>query len=114
MQKEWFTPQELAEIEGVTTYTINKRAKKENWTRRKRKGVQGRAHEFHIQHLTPEQQKKLSLRENPGAWITEPQDPQTIWASTWQILSEQEKQSVTSFIMRYGAQKLLEMIKNRA
>lgn len=114
MERKWFTPQELAEIEGVTSHAINRRAKQENWKRQKRKGVQGKAHEFHIQHLTPEQRKKLLLKEHPAAWIADPQDPQSLWAATWQNLSEQEKQLLAMFIIRHGAQRLIHLIKENS
>lgn len=53
MQKEWLTAKELVGLKGLpmTTQGINAMARRENWLCRKRRGIQGKALEYHINSL---------------------------------------------------------------
>lgn len=53
MYKEWLTAKELLGLQGLpmTTQGINAMARRENWVSRKRRGIQGKALEYHISSL---------------------------------------------------------------
>ncbi len=61
MEKEWFLTSELVGVHGLPSSTqgINKRARAEEWIKRKPEGVQGRAFEYHIDSLPKEAQQAL-------------------------------------------------------
>lgn len=53
MNKEWFTAQELTEVEGMPSspFSIRRKAQKESWTSRKRET--GKGFEYHISSFEP-------------------------------------------------------------
>ncbi|EEA1389393.1 hypothetical protein HP593_004800 [Salmonella enterica] len=59
--KEWYTASELKGLPGLAgdKSSINRRANKEDWMRRQKKGTRGVAFEFHISSLPSETQKAL-------------------------------------------------------
>lgn len=60
-QKEWFTAAELAGLPGLARdkSSVNRKANKEDWVRRQRKGIKGVAFEFHISSLPLETRTAL-------------------------------------------------------
>ncbi|MGQ6204003.1 DNA-binding protein [Serratia marcescens] len=60
---EWFSASELAGLPGLPgdKSSVNRKANKEDWKRRQRKGVKGVAFEFHITSLPPETQEALGV-----------------------------------------------------
>ncbi|EGU39860.1 helix-turn-helix domain-containing protein [Vibrio scophthalmi] len=61
MKKEWYQTSELIDIFGLpsTTQGVNRKARAENWLKRKPEGVQGRAFEYHISSLPKQVQETL-------------------------------------------------------
>ncbi|WP_208950755.1 DNA-binding protein [Rahnella sp. ChDrAdgB13] len=59
--KKWYTANELAGLPGLPgdKSSVNRRANKEGWERRQKKGTRGIAFEFHISSLPPETQAAL-------------------------------------------------------
>lgn len=53
MKKEWFAAKELAGLDGLPSSPqgVNLMAKREGWEQRRRRGVQGKAVEYHIESL---------------------------------------------------------------
>ncbi|WP_196906732.1 DNA-binding protein [Candidatus Symbiopectobacterium sp. 'North America'] len=60
---EWFSAGELAGLPGLPgdKSSVNRKANKEDWKRRQRKGVKGVAFEFHISSLPTETQEALGI-----------------------------------------------------
>lgn len=63
MEKEWFQTSELIDVYGLpsTPQGINKKARAEDWLKRKPEGVQGRAFEYHIDSFPEEVQRALRM-----------------------------------------------------
>lgn len=61
---EWFTSNELTGLPGLpqTVQGVIQKAKRSNWVRRLKTGVQGKVHEYHIDCLPAEVQKVLRDR----------------------------------------------------
>lgn len=64
---EWFSAHELAGLPGLPgeKSSVNRKANKEGWKRRQRKGVKGVAFEFHITSLPTETQEALGVDDSP-------------------------------------------------
>ncbi|MBM2913723.1 transposase [Escherichia coli] len=63
-EPEWFTLNELTGLQGLpkTVQGITQKAKRANWTRRRKSGVQGKIYEYHISSLPKDVQKVLRQR----------------------------------------------------
>ncbi|MBB8074752.1 hypothetical protein HEL19_009900, partial [Escherichia coli] len=63
-EPEWFTLNELTGLQGLpkTVQGITQKAKRANWTRRRKSGVQGKIYEYHISSLPKDVQKVLRKR----------------------------------------------------
>lgn len=85
MKKEWFAAKELAGLEGLPSSPqgINLMAKREGWEQRRRRGVQGKAVEYHIGSLPITILNSLQLREEPAQYATTRQDPLTLWVEAY-------------------------------
>ncbi|QCR35407.1 hypothetical protein C1N62_04555 [Nissabacter sp. SGAir0207] len=103
MADEWITPKELAQKTGYTEQSINQRAAKENWVKRRRPGVQGgRAHEFLLASVAPFLAQARSAQEEPATYLTHSNQPRDIWAAAFARLNRREKHLITQFILREG------------
>ncbi|AIK14233.1 DNA-binding protein [Pectobacterium atrosepticum] len=60
---EWFSASELAGLPGLPgdKSSVNRKANKEEWRKRQKKGVKGVAFEFHISSLPMETQEALGV-----------------------------------------------------
>ncbi|MDX3950714.1 DNA-binding protein [Pasteurella multocida] len=65
MIREWFEIKELLGVGGLATTVqgITKKAKKENWRRRRVTGVKGNVFEYYVKDMPLEVQKALGLYE---------------------------------------------------
>lgn len=81
MKKEWFTAKELTSVAGLPSSPqgINLMARREGWLSRRRKGVQGKALEYHIDSLPNSTRNLLILKEDSAIYDVERQDPLTVW-----------------------------------
>lgn len=110
--KEWFSPKELLSIAGMpsTTQGINRKARSENWTSRKRSGVRGKAIEYHISSLSIEVKKALYLEEESATYVVSPINPLQLWMTAFEQLSAEEQTIVSSWIMRNGIKDFVSFI----
>ncbi|QIQ22500.1 putative DNA-binding transcriptional regulator [Zophobihabitans entericus] len=111
MKKEWFTSKELIAVDGLpsTTQGINKRARAENWKRRKRTGVQGRGVEYHMSSFPEFIQNSLRLKEDPAIYSPHVK-PLDVWVSVYQELTEAEQDLIFKWVLRYGIRELINLI----
>ncbi|OMQ21401.1 DNA-binding protein [Serratia oryzae] len=112
MKNEWFAAKELTGIAGLPSSTqgINLMARREGWVSRRRKGVQGKALEYHVDSLPTSVKKLLILREEPAVYEVERQDPLAVWIEYYYHLSDSERAQVMAFLMREGVGSLLTWI----
>ncbi|TFZ49928.1 putative DNA-binding transcriptional regulator [Serratia proteamaculans] len=112
MKNEWFAARELTGIAGLPSSPqgINLMARREGWISRRRKGVQGKAVEYHINSLPIGARSLLVLQEDPAEYQVERQDPLAVWVEYYYHLSESEREKVLSFLMREGIDSLLALI----
>jgi hypothetical protein len=112
MKKEWFAAKELAGLEGLPSSPqgINLMAKREGWEQRRRRGVQGKAVEYHIESLPAMILGSLQLREEPAQYATRRQDPLAVWIEAYYRFTEDEREQILSFIFREGAKSLIERL----
>lgn len=85
-------------------------ARREGWISRRRKGVQGKAVEYHINSLPIGARSLLILQEDPAEYQVERQDPLAVWVEYYYHLNESEREKVLSFLMREGIDSLLARI----
>lgn len=73
--KEWFSANELIEIDGLpnSPQGINKKARTQNWKKRNRDGVQGGAVEYHYSSFPEDVQRALGFSSSPPSTHTTPQ-----------------------------------------
>lgn len=109
MKKEWFASKELVGIAGlpVSPQGINLRARREGWPFRQRKGVQGRALEYHISSLPASVVEALAMLETPERYTVSRQEPMGVWIEAYHQLTEREREQVVRFIMQEGVGGLL-------
>lgn len=113
MNKEWFSTNELAGIEGLpsTKQGVNQKARREQWVTRKRNGIQGKALEYHIDSLPMKSQDFLKAYENNVAYEVTNKDSQfSIWVAAYHQLTREEKDKLTMLIVRYGVTHLLKLV----
>jgi hypothetical protein len=111
MKQEWFSAKELIGLKGLPTSTqgIHGMARRQSWVRRRRRGVQGRAVEYHIDSLPSKEHAMRQLQEPTTSYTYQPaHDPLAVWIESYKQLHEHERQLIISFIVREG---LTEMIK---
>lgn len=60
----WFSAGDLIDLSGMPTTPqgVNKKARAENWLKRKKEGTKGGGVEYHFDNLPPEAQQELRLR----------------------------------------------------
>jgi hypothetical protein len=115
MKNEWFAAKELIGIAGLPSSTqgINLMARRENWLSRRRKGVQGKALEYHFDSLPTGVKNLLVLREEPAIYEVGRQDPLAVWVEYYYHLSDSERGKVMAFLMREGVDSLLTWIAEK-
>lgn len=113
MKKMWFTAKELAGLEGLPTSPqgINLMARREGWKNRRKRGVQGKAVEYHLESLPGEIQSQLSLSEPSVGYQSQRMDASQIWMEAYYQLTEVERDKVVKYILRYGLSSLLARIE---
>ena len=112
MKKEWFAAKELTGIAGLpaSPQGINLMARRDGWISRRRKGVQGKALEYHIDSLPSGTRNLLILKEEPATYDSERKDPLAVWIEYYYHLTETEREKVLAFLMREGIGSLLARI----
>ncbi|HID3655010.1 TPA: DNA-binding protein [Serratia marcescens] len=112
MKNEWFAAKELTGIAGLPSSPqgINLMARREGWNSRRRKGVQGKALEYHIDSLPSGVRNLLVLKEDGAAYDVERQDPLAVWIEYYYHLTESEREKMVAFLMREGIGGLLARI----
>lgn len=113
--KEWFSPKELTDIEGMpsTTQGINRKARVENWIARKRMGVRGKALEYHIGSLPSKIKEVLIVKEEMASYVVAPIEPLQLWITAFEQLSKDEQAIVASWLMRNGIKDFIAFIDKR-
>lgn len=112
MKNEWFAAKELTGIAGLPSSPqgINLMARREGWISRRRKGVQGKALEYHIDSLPSNVRNLLVLKEDGAVYDVERQDPLAVWIEYYYHLTESEREKMVAFLMREGIGGLLARI----
>ncbi|EKT61151.1 DNA-binding protein [Providencia burhodogranariea] len=115
MHKEWLTAKELAGLQGLpmTTQGINAMARRENWVCRKRRGIQGKALEYHINSLPEGLFESFSVYEISAPYQAKQNDNSLIWQEIYNQLSSEERDLILAFIMREGVIALVSLINNK-
>ncbi|HID5219103.1 TPA: DNA-binding protein [Providencia stuartii] len=115
MQKEWLTAKELVGLKGLpmTTQGINAMARRENWLCRKRRGIQGKALEYHINSLPEGLFEPLSVYEAPALYQAKHHGNAFIWQEVYHQLSPEERNLILTFIMREGVIALVDLINKK-
>ncbi|OCG28192.1 hypothetical protein A9G11_11845 [Gilliamella sp. wkB108] len=110
--KEWFSSKELLSIAGMpsTTQGVNRKARVENWSSRKRNGVRGKALEYHIDSLPVEVKKALYLEEESATYVVSPIEPLQLWMTAFEQLTTEEQSIVASWLMRNGIKDFITFI----
>ncbi|MDF7671203.1 DNA-binding protein [Orbaceae bacterium ESL0721] len=110
--KEWFSPKELTDIEGLpsTTQGVNRKARVEHWTARKRMGVRGKALEYHIGSLPKNVKDILIVKEEAASYVVSPIEPLQLWITAFEQLTKEEQATVTSWLMRNGIKDFMVFI----
>ena len=119
MKKAWFSTKELLGVAGLPTTRqgLTGRARRENWDRQQRTGVQGRGLEYALSSLPLEVQRALTQREmreetaspyraSVKAPVTEA-DPLAAWMAIYQQFLPEERDNVISLVMREGIEKFM-------
>lgn len=116
MAKIWYSSKELVSIEGLpsTIQGVNRKARMECWKSRKRTGVQGKAIEYHIDSLPDVVKLNLThAREYPAPYNMSLAEPIQLWISAFSLLNHDEKELVTTWLMRNGIKELIKFVQQQ-
>ncbi|CNE78902.1 DNA-binding protein [Yersinia nurmii] len=115
MKKQWFSARELAGIAGLPSSPqgINQMARREGWELRRRRGVQGKAIEYHVDSFPGQVLDMIRMREEPAEYIVARQDPLQVWIEAYYQLTEEERDQIIAFIFREGVGTLMARLVNR-
>ncbi|MTC55836.1 MULTISPECIES: DNA-binding protein [Providencia] len=115
MNKEWLTAKELVGIQGLpmSTQGINAMARRENWLSRKRRGIQGKALEYHISSIPSDIAEHVFMYEAPVVYQAKHEEQSHIWQAAYNQLSDDERVKVLAFIVREGALALVSLIDKK-
>ncbi|WP_085247376.1 DNA-binding protein [Gilliamella mensalis] len=113
--KEWFSSKELSSIAGMpsTIQGVNRKARVENWTARKRVGVRGKALEYHIGSLPPNVKRALYSEEESASYVVSPIEPLQLWMTAFEQLTTDEQSIVASWLMRNGIKDFITFINKQ-
>ncbi|MBJ2067346.1 DNA-binding protein [Serratia odorifera] len=116
MKNEWFAAKELIGIAGLPSSPqgINQMARREGWVSRRRKGVQGKAVEYHIDSLPLSARNLLILQEEPASYQVERNDSLVVLIECFRRMTESERERLLTFLMREGIGSLLARISDEA
>ncbi|WP_275076386.1 DNA-binding protein [Providencia rettgeri] len=116
MYKEWLTAKELVGLQGLpmTTQGINAMARRENWICRKRKGIQGKALEYHINSIPIDIFEGQFVSEASANYQVKRNDNSFIWQEAYNQLSNDEREVILAFIIREGALALIDLINKKS
>ncbi len=109
MKKEWFSAKELVGVAGLPSSTqgVNLMARRDGWEQRRRRGVQGKALEYHVTSLPDVVLNALSLKEDSAKYVANRQDPLGVWIEAYYQLTEIERSKVIAFILREGITSMM-------
>jgi len=113
MKQEWFAAKELIGVAGLpgSTQGIHGMARRQEWIKRRRRGVQGRAVEYHIDSLPIKTVSTLLMQEQSAEYVySSHQDPLAIWVESYKQFSEDERKSIVSFIVREGVKEMIKRL----
>ena len=116
MYKEWLTAKELIGRPGLpmTTQGVNAMARREKWVCRKRKGVQGKALEYHISSLPNEDILEHHFANETSVIYQVKRDENSyIWQEVYNQLSHSERDVILAFIMRHGVIAIVDLINKK-
>ncbi|HBO22219.1 MULTISPECIES: DNA-binding protein [unclassified Providencia] len=115
MYKEWLMAKELVGLQGLpmTTQGVNAMARRENWISRKRKGIQGKALEYHVSSLPIDIFEHHFANETPAIYQVKRNDNSSIWQEVYNQLSSDERALILAFIIREGALALVDLINKK-
>ncbi|EBK7448180.1 hypothetical protein DSQ27_10195 [Salmonella enterica] len=117
--KDWFTLKELSQMDlpGISksVATLNRKANKEQWKHRQRKGVKGVGYEYHISSLPPHIQELLLVHSegtemsNSSAMADTPEQDLSV-VLKW--LSREDSMELLQAICTIGIKGVLGKIKD--
>ncbi|MCC3704889.1 DNA-binding protein [Rouxiella badensis] len=110
MKKEWFSARDLVGLNGLPTSTqgIHGMARRQEWEKRRRVGVQGRAVEYHINSLPKMMKPALIIQEKSAEYLCASyHDPLLIWIESYKQLKDSEREQIISFIVREGMMAII-------
>jgi len=113
MKKEWFAAKELIGFDGLPSSTqgIHGMARRDSWIKRRRRGVQGRAVEYHIDSIPIKALDCLEMKEESAEYVySAHQDPLAIWVESYKQLKEKEREMIIKFIVREGLSEVLQRL----
>lgn len=113
MKETWLTPKEIAAMPGMPTTIqgIHKKAKREGWCSRRKKGIQGPAVEYYVtvssENSLFETEDKVSecslYYENP----VKRKELENLWRFIFRQLSDEEAQQLIGFFLKEGVGKFI-------
>ncbi len=119
MKKAWFSTKELLGVAGLPTTRqgVTGRARREDWRRRPRTGVQGRGLEYALESLPAEVRRALTQRGMHEAAApvylagtkssASEADPLAAWMAIYQQFLPEERDNVISLVLREGIEKFM-------
>jgi Putative transcription regulator (DUF1323). len=109
VNKEWLTPEELAQETGYSRQTVNKWIKRENWTTTPKPGVQGgKARLIHIdERVRGFIQSTRNLNEPSATYNAQQNSLPALLLSSVQQMTIPEQDQLTALLLREGIQGLL-------
>ncbi|AOM41537.1 DNA-binding protein [Xenorhabdus hominickii] len=113
MKKEWYSAKELIGLAGLPSSPqgVNLMARRESWEQRRKRGVQGKALEYHVNSLPEEVLNVLTVSENSVEYCrNKRQDPFMIWVEAYYQLTKTERERMVKFILRRGLASLVQYI----
>ncbi|MBD2799939.1 putative DNA-binding transcriptional regulator [Xenorhabdus sp. M] len=111
MKKEWYSARELISLAGLPSSPqgVNLMARREGWEQRRKRGVQGKALEYHVNSLPEEVLNVLAVSENSVEYYrNKRQDPFMIWVEAYYQLTKSERERMVKFILRRGLASLVQ------
>ena len=113
VKKIWYTAKELIGLQGMPTSPqgINLMARREGWQSRRKRGVQGKALEYHVSSLPDGLFERL--HETDNEYLSQIENSYLIWRESYYQLTKFEKERIIAFILRYGLSALVELIDNQ-